>query len=326
MAQMVLSSRCDVRSIRAAAWFAVAVFLLGAARVEALQADQANSSTLERQLVQDLNMIHAGDSAGLGPLKMGRLWARLAWDYQDALKIEKAEAAYNHALQLFETVPEAKLDYAVVLDNLGSLYLVSGDFDAAERSRTRSMSLRVETGDRLQIARGRAHLAEVWMARHKFKEADQEFLEAYRELILANDPDATDRVSILVAMTYASCLNRRCSAGLEYARGALSLAQEIFPGNSQPMGEAHLALGFAEWKSGIKEGPNEEMREGIEILKALMVPGHPYVLTAMEQYRSYLNETHRQADAARVDDEVKTLRGAQQKQCSSCTVSVYGLR
>jgi len=88
----------------------------------------------------------------------------------------------------------------------------------------------------------------------------------------------------------------------------------------------HLALGFAEWKTGMKDGPDEEMRAGIEIMKARKSLRHPYARSALEQYRRYLVSVHRKQEAREIAQELAQFEGAQPKACSNCTVSVSGLQ
>lgn len=326
MAQMISSSRSCAQCIRATAWLAgAAVLLLWASRGEALQVTQTNASQQQR-VAEDLNMIRAGQQAGMEPLKLGRLWSHLAAEYADAADFLKSEDAYNHALKLFETVPEGSTDFGIVLDNLGSLYLAEGNLNAAESCRKRAMTLRQAAGDKLQIARGESHLAEVSLAKHNFKEATQKASEAYREMLAVEDHDASDLVSTLMTLTYASAMNRQGLEGVIYGREAMALTRSSFAANSMPMGQAKMALGFAEWKAGKMDAAMEDMREGVEILRTSMALGHPYVLGAMVQYRKYLNETHHKREAQQIALEEKKLASLSSVTCPNCTVSVYGLR
>ena len=288
MAQTLLFPRCEVRHI--AAWLAGAtVLLLWAPTADATVVDSAKS---QKDVAQDIEMIYEGERSGMAPLKLGRLWAHLASDYEDAMEIVKSEDAYNHALRLMEGVVEARLDYAIVLDNLGSMYVMSGDLIEAERCRMRSLAARVEMGDRLEIARGRAHLAEVQLGRHRFKEAEEESRAAFDEMLAVKDTDAGDLVSTMVTLIYAECVHDGCAQGLVDAHKASALAVGAFGANSIPVGQTHLALGYAEWKAGVKDGPDAEMRTGIELMKEQTGPGHPYVLSALEQYKAgQLEET-----------------------------------
>jgi tetratricopeptide (TPR) repeat protein len=106
----------------------------------------ANSISLERRIAQKIALIRDGERRGLEPLKLGRLWAYLASDYLDAMDLAKSEAAFNHALRLLEPLPETQRDYAIVLDGLGSLYVMSGRFRESERCRKRALEGREATG------------------------------------------------------------------------------------------------------------------------------------------------------------------------------------
>ena len=285
-----------------------------------------NSSSLEQRITQDIAWIRDGEKRGLEPLKLGRLWAHLASDYLDAMDLAKSEAAYNHALRLMEPLPEAQKDYATALDNLGSLYLISGRFNESERRRKRALAVREATGNELEIARGKAHLAKVHLAQHKYKEAHREALEGYTGMIALKNPNTSEVFSALVTLIYAECSRGECAAALEHARKALSLARSTFPADSLEVGYAHLALGFAEWKTGMKDGPDEEMRAGIEIMRARTSSRHPYARSALDQYRRYLVAVHRKQEAREIAEELDRFERTQPQACSSCTVSVSGLQ
>jgi len=288
----------------------------------------ANYSSLEQRIAQDIAWIRDAEKRGLEPLKLGRLWAHLASDYLDAMDFAKSEAAYNHALRLMEPLPEAQEDYATTLDNLGSLYLISGRFNESERCRKRALAVREATGNELEIARGKAHLAKVHLAQLKYKEAHREALEGYTEMIALKDPNTSGVFSALVTLIYAECSRGECAvAALEHARKALLLARSTFAADSVEVGHAHLALGFAEWKTGMKDGPDEEMRASIEIMKARSSSRDPYALSgALRQYQSYLVSVHRKQEAREIAEELAQFEAAQPKACSSCTVSVSGLQ
>ena len=286
----------------------------------------ANSSLLEQQqIAQELALIHEGEHRGLEQLKMGRIWAKLASDYEDESELVKAEDAYNHALRQLEPSSSERVDYAVVLDNLGSLYDMMGNLRASELCRRRSLGLREKLGDPLETARGKAHLAGVHLGMHKYKNARREALEAYNEMVALKNPDTGEIVSTLFTLSYATCTGGGCSDSLEYARRAWSLASGALPGDSLQVGLAHMALGYAEWKAEIKDAPDEEMRKGIEIVKAQGSQGNPpYLLSSLEQYRKYLEAVRREPEAEQLAVEEAQLK-KQSGKCANCTVSVHGL-
>jgi tetratricopeptide (TPR) repeat protein len=285
----------------------------------------ANSSLLEQQIAQELAWIHEGEHRGLEQLKMGRIWAKLAADYEDEAELVKAEDAYNHALRQLEPSSSERVDYAIVLSNLGHLYNMMGDLRASEQCRKRALGLCEKLGDPLETARSKANLAAVHLAMHKYKNAQQEALEAYNEMVALKNPDTGEIVSTLFTLSYATCRRGGRSDCLEYARRAWSLASGALPGDSLQVGLAHMALGYAEWKAEIKDAPDEEMRKGIEIVKAQASQGKlTYLLNSLEQYRKYLVAVRREPEAEQLAVEEAQLK-KQSGKCANCTLSVYGL-
>ena len=280
---------------------------------------------MEERIAQEIALIHNGERNGLDPLKMGRLWAHLGIDYEDEAEFTKAESAYNHSLRILEALPAGLADYANVLDNLGSMYLMVGNLAEAERCSRNSLVVRERMGDKLQIARGRWHLAEVELGRRKAKEAQQISLAAYNEMVALNDPETKDLISVLITLAYAECFQSCADGGVAHARQAVALSRGASPADPILIGQALLALGNAEWKAGVGTA-ERDMRESIEIFKAQEARGRVYVLGAMEQYRRYLDAVHRGPEAKQVAQEESQIRDEQSRGCPNCTVSVYGLQ
>lgn len=289
----------------------------------ALQAT-ARSDLLEQRITQELALIRNGELQGLDPLKMGRLWAHLAIDYEDEAEFTKAESAYNHSLRILKPLPEGAADYVNVLDNLGSMYLMQGNPAEAERCSRNSLAVREKIGDKLQIARGRWHLAEVELGMQRAREARQDALAAYNEMLAIKDPQTNDLVSALITLTYAECSDDACTDGVTHAAQSLALARRATPEDPIQIGQALLALGYAEWRSGTKGSPELKMRESIDIFKAQKSSGRIYLLHAMAQYRTYLDAKHRGPEARQVAMEEEQLK-KQSGYCPNCTISVYGL-
>lgn len=285
----------------------------------------ADELTLPKRFERDLELIRAAEWEKLPPLDVGRLWTRLASDYERAGEFAKGEAAYNRALELLDKAPNAILEYATALDNLGLLYLVNGNFDAAEKCRMHSYAIREKSGDGLEIARGKWMLAEVDVARKRYKDAQKKASEAYAAMVALHDPFVSELVSTLTLLSSVSCMNNECALGVESGREAKRLALAELPIDHFLLGEALIALGYAEWKTSLEDDPGEDLREGVRILRKRARPGHPYLLTALQIYGDYLKAAHYVAEADEIAKEVKALRNKPAHNCGNCTVSVYGL-
>jgi tetratricopeptide (TPR) repeat protein len=307
---------------RRACAVAFAVLVLPSGLVRLAQAGETQPA--DERIAVEISQIRDAEQKAHDSLEIGRMWAKLASDYEDQSEFVKSEEAYNRALRLLEPSSSQQVDYAVVLENLGSLYDMMGNFAASERCVVRSLAARVKLGDPLYIALGEEHLANVHRAMHKYKESRHEALEAYQEMTALKDSGTDNLVSALFTLSYVTCTRGGCNGSLEYARKAWSLVAGAFPLDSPQAGLAHMALGYATWRAGMKDVPDAEMREGMKILKMRLPTGHPYVISALEQYREYLAASHREAEAEEIAQEKAQLQGA--RNCANCTVSVQGLR
>jgi tetratricopeptide (TPR) repeat protein len=252
--------------------------------------------------------------------QLGGLWARIASDYQDLADFAQSEAAYARALSLFEHNPATQESYAITLGDLGSLYGLTGRFDAEENCRRRSLAIFEKLGDRLQIARAQAHLADGYLAMGKNKLAERYSSQAIQAMTSLPGATGQDKGSVLVTFAYATCLTGHCDKGLRGARDAMAIVQANFAPESFPSGQTHVALGFLEQKTGDSVHAEEDLREGIRILRHDLPPSHPLLTHALMLYRNFLAENHRDVEARRIADEAQTHG------CATCTVSVYGLR
>ena len=140
-------------------------------------------------------------------------------------------------------------------------------------------------------------------------------------------PNATseDKGSMLITYAYASCLSSHCVEGLRAAREAARIVSAAYAPDSFPSGQMHVALGFVEGKAGEADAADEDLREGVRILRLQLPATHPLMVHALEVYREYLAENHRDPEANKIAEEQKALY-EHSHGCSGCTVSVHGLR
>lgn len=314
--------RVQIRMCLAALAF---VFLFAGSAI-AQQVEMSPGNEPHDRIVHEIDTIRAAEQAKLSSLELGRMWALLASDYESAAELSKSERAYNQALRLLQAAPVGAADYATVLDSLGSLYILMGNSDAAEHVCKHSLAVREHLGNQVDIARGKVHLAQIDLAKHRYKEARWESSRAYEMMVTQHDATSIDMASALITLTYASCLQGKGSDAVASAEKAVTIVRAALPADSLLVGEARIALGFAQWKAGAKERAEPEMRGGLEILRAGMPTGHPEFLAGLEQYRKFLQAMHREQDARQIAAEETQLAKEHSRGCNNCTVSVYGLR
>ena len=276
------------------------------------------------QIPAKLNAIHAAQQEHIPDAQLGILWGQLAVDYQDQADFQHAEDAYNRSIQLIKFIPEQKLNYANAIDNLGVLYLLFGQVDPAEICLRKGLALRQELAMPAEIAVSREHLADLDLARRRFKDAEKNASQAYEGLTTQlgkESPDQGSITSTLLSLSYARCQQKRCDEGLKDAQHALSIATTVLGADSIQTGHALMALGFVQWKTGSTADAENSMLHGIKILKAEGPSGDPNLSYAFMMYRDYLRAMHRGSEVKQVEQQMETSG----KPCGNCTVSVSAL-
>jgi tetratricopeptide (TPR) repeat protein len=306
---------------RAWAWLLISLFL---STTFYKASGQQEASVAQKEIERDRLAIGQAHRLHLNDGQLGRLWAQIGSDEEHLGQMDQAETAYVHALELFEHDPSLQADYAVTLTNLGTLYEMTHREQESLNCRKRSINIFQKLGDPLQIARGEAHLTDAYLALGKYKEAERHARTAIDRFVALPHAPAEDRASAMAGYAFASCLANHCDEGLIAARQAMELTRAASPANSFPIGQVHVVLGYAEWRTGDNAQAETDLRSGIDILRHALYPSHPLIMQALDLYRRYLLEAHREAEAKQIGEEEKSP--ASDTTCANCKVSVYGLR
>jgi ATP/maltotriose-dependent transcriptional regulator MalT len=154
----------------------------------------------------------------------------------------------------------------------------------------------------------------------KNKLAERYSSQAVHALMVLPGATNENKASALVTFAYATCLTGHCDDGLQAAKQALAIVRESFAPESFASGQTHVAMGFVKQRTGDRVDAEQELREGVRVLRLDLPASHPVLTNALTLYRNFLMENHRDAEARRIGEEM------QRQGCSTCTVSVYGLR
>ena len=281
--------------------------------------------TLRERIGSELSSIQYATQRHQANERIGYLWAILAVDYRKAGDFQASEAAYLKSLDLQRDVLSVRRNYATTLDNLGTLYTLYGKLNEAERYNRLGAEIREALGYRLDAARSEAHLAEIELAKHHFKQTERSAAKALEIMKEENDPEALDLIAVLNALAFSRCLTSHCAAGLEDARQSLDMAKRRFGDSSMAAAHALMAVGFASWKSGVLADAEPAMRSAIEIMQRQAEPGGRALLLALMQYRSYLQSQKRLCDVEAVEKELDVAKIQQLDICAAC-VNVRSLQ
>jgi hypothetical protein len=300
------------------------IALIGSVGVVRAQKPDAHITTSQERIAHDLQLIRIGEQQHLPPAQQGILWEQLALEYHISTDFQKAEDAYLRALRLLKTAPSSREDYASALDSLSSLYLIYGRSDDAESARKQAIKVRQRMGNDADNGESLVHLADVAIVRHQFKKAERLALHGLRLLESSPNPQREGILSAFITLTYARCFRGHCQEGLINAKQALAFANTNFQSESTAHGFALETLGFAEWKSGSPQDGERAMLQSIQLLRRGLAPTDPRLAGALLQYKSYLEEAHRSAEAQEIREQVSRMTSQAGAACQAC-VSVYSL-
>ena len=299
-------------------------FLLNVDLVRA-QTSDAQTAWPQARIAQDLELIRTADQNHLSEAQRAVLWKNLALHYHAASEFPKAEDAYNRALHLLKTAPSAQVEYASTLDDLASLYLTYDRLEDAESAMKQALKVRQKLGSPTELAVSKVHLADIALVRHQFKKAEGLAQRALEGMESSPNPPQTGMLSALITLTYARCSRGHCDEGLMNAKQAVDFARQNSESESVADGFALETLGFAEWKSGARQDGEKAMVQALQILRKNLTPADPRLAGAMLQYRSYLVEEHRQAEAQEINEQVTRMTRQAGLYCQGCAISVNSL-
>jgi tetratricopeptide (TPR) repeat protein len=295
--------------------------------VHLVRAQTSNVQTISSQarIDQTLDLLRTADQNHLSQAQRAVLWKNLALNYHSASDFPKAEDAYNRALHLLKTVPSDRTEYASTLDDLASLYLTYGRLDDAESSMKQALKVRQKLGSQTGLAVSEVHLADIALVRRQYKKAERLAQRGLEAMESSSDPPKTGMLSAFITLTYARCSRGHCDEGLMNAKQAVDFAQKNSESESVADGFALETLGFAEWKNGTKQDGEKAMLQALQILRTKLAPADPRLAGAMLQYRAYLIEANRPAEAQEIHEEVTRMTRQAGVYCQGCAVSVNSL-
>jgi tetratricopeptide (TPR) repeat protein len=289
------------------------------------QTPDAQISSPQARIARDLEAIRISEQQHLPPAQQAALWEQLALQYEIGTEFLKSEDAYLRALHLLKTAPSAREEYAFTLENLSSLYMIYGRLDDAENARKQAMKVRQKLGNPAETGQSEVHLADIALLRRQYNKAERLALQGLQRMESSSNPPRAGILSAFFTLTYARCSRGHCGEGLMNAKQAVAFANKNFEPESVANGFALQTLGFAEWKSGASQDGERTMLQALQILRTRLSPTDPRLAGVMSQYRSYLIEAHRPAEAQEIDEQVTRINRRAGAYCQGCTVNVYSL-
>jgi tetratricopeptide (TPR) repeat protein len=246
--------------------------------------------------------------------------------YDDQGDLEHAQHAYEKSLHILEALPGSARDYAMALDDLGALYVTTGQLEVANKLRTKALGLYENLNDHAGVARACSHLAGMDFSEKNMRAGRKQLQRAISEARLANDLDDDDRAAIASLNGWQAELEDDVAASIASYGQSLDLLKRRHGEQHPSTGWGYLLLGKAHAEAGQLQPAMEEMRKGLAILGRTMGDQNPHYLVAELAYSRVLDEAGLHPEAARIKAAATPLlKDTFRGQCVGCTISAAAL-
>jgi tetratricopeptide (TPR) repeat protein len=261
---------------------------------------------LMERIALDEAAVRRSEAAHVGKAELSKAYEQLGLLYEDLAAWERSEAALEHAISLLG--PEPNEDLAVALSDLGNLHIMMGKMRESEKEELEALRVRLDLGDRLQIARSWNDLAVLNLKKQKFEKAIDFARRAEAEFVANEKASALDRVSVRLALAEALCSLKDCASTIPMLKATLQEVMATLQGQELLVGFSNFLLGYAYWKSGEMSLAGEYLERGTTLMSVRLGWGHPAYLKALAHYAQFLRE-NRRIEAAKVVE--RQIRQAQ---------------
>jgi tetratricopeptide (TPR) repeat protein len=241
-------------------------------------------------------------------LQAGRIWSHLGTLYQDAGMYRESEQALEHAMRLLTLPPVSKPDLAMAIDNLGMLYMATGNVKEAERAETKALKMREEAGLKSELPKSWNHLATLYLRQHQPAKAKDLAGRAVDAFFADASASPEDKLGSQLVLASALCQLHQYNEAIEKLQSTHQMAKEAYGPDTLPAGFSSFLLGYALWKSGDLLSASEPMQEGATTMGKALGWEHPCYLLVMTRYAQFLRDDQRQDAARTIEKQVKSMQ------------------
>ncbi len=266
------------------------------------------------------------DSNSLNPYETGKAWNILGLAYEDEGDLQSARHADEESIRILEPLPTIR-DYAMALDDLGGVFVTTGQFEASDKLRAKALGLYESIADHGGEAMASSDLALSSFRQNKVSQGKKYLERALREARAATDLDNDDRAAIASLQGWKAWHDRDYSASMAKYRQALDFLRSLHGEDHPSTGWAHVLLGDANAAAGQLKAALTETKEGMDILDRSLGHQNRHTLLAELAYARVLDASgsHVEAESIRTAAE-SILQESDRRQCPGCTVSAMAFR
>lgn len=219
-------------------------------------------------------------------------WNAVATMYDALGRFAEAEAAYRRALkEAAGSTGKTGPEYALVLGNLGSWYVETGQRAAGEKLLRESLAIyaAADPPDELHIAVAQNGLAEVLCSSRKYKEADPLLTRALA--VLEKNPRAWSETALAKNnLAVVRFLEGNHEEARRLFMEAVAMIEQRW-GPEHPMLARILNnLASVENRAGHREEAGQRIRRALDIAEKRLGPEHPSYAALLANYAAFLRQ------------------------------------
>lgn len=264
--------------------------------------------------------------------KQGNVVAGVAWDIrglalQNLGHLDEARRSYEASITILRTIPDQKIQYANVLDNLASLEADNGQLQEAKVLRLRAKELYGSAGDHAGVARTASSLAVVELALGSRREARQSLTDAYREEAQAGTPDPGNLAWIFGAECLLDEADGNFQEGMDRINHVIDLWTQHYGPNYYLLASAYSIRGRLHHLLGDETPAAADLQHSLTLLTANGEANSKLYFIVEIMYAKVLRSSGKKDDSSRIESNARAaLENLRHQQCSGCTVSAKGVR
>ena len=260
------------------------------------------------------------DSQALDALSTGKAWHIQGLAYADQGEFTLSQHAYEESLRILESLPDNIQDYATALDDFGGLYLSTGQFETADKMKTKALGLYEKADDHAGIVRASYDLATVAFRQKKVAEGSKYLKRAVKEVRAANGLNDDDRAAIASLQGWQAQFYGDYTVSTARYRQALDLWRRLHGENHSYTGWGYLLLGDADASAGQLTAALAEIKQSMVILDRSVGRQNSRYLAAEMAYARVLDMAGSRVEAARIRATTEpVMKEGYLGQCIGCT-------
>jgi tetratricopeptide (TPR) repeat protein len=267
------------------------------------------------------------DSNSLDLSATGQAWNILGLTYKDQGDFVYAQHAFEQSIRILESLPNNTREYGMALDNLGGLFLATGQPETAGRIREKALRVYEKTNDHTGIAIACNNLAGLAFTQKRIRQGREYLERARKEAQLASDFDDDNLAAISSMQGWLALVDGDVVAAALAYQGSLDLWRRRHGEEHPSTGWGYVLLGSAKAEGGELKAALAATQSGLAILERTLGRQNERYLTAEIAYAHLLERTGARTEAARMKtDAERELINLHRTHCFGCTVSAAAFR